>query len=170
MAKSVKVLSSRQIFQLHKGPMLRKINAKMAPLKMTICQLFGQLGEACKQDCIGKLGVASYTHPIKACALSAYICCQVPAQMSITILCMLVITQHYADNARPQCLLSHELGLSNSQLLLAWSHTAACWATTKLFVQTKGDTSSANGRIVLPRLQWQTCLQLLTGHNLYSGL
>lgn len=50
-----KLKKNERLLQLRKDSMLPRITSKMAALKTEICQAFAQLGQACKQDCIGML-------------------------------------------------------------------------------------------------------------------
>ena len=52
--QSARLKKNDQLLQLRKDTMLPRIIGKMAGLKTEICQTFARLGQACKQDCIGK--------------------------------------------------------------------------------------------------------------------
>lgn len=52
--QSARLKKNDGLLQLRKEIMLPRITGKMAHLKTEICHIFARLGQACKQDCIGK--------------------------------------------------------------------------------------------------------------------
>ena len=52
--QSARLKKNDRLLQLHKDNMLPRVTGRMADLKTEICQIFTRLGQACKQDCIGK--------------------------------------------------------------------------------------------------------------------
>lgn len=60
--QSARLKKNDGLLQLRKEMMLPRITGKMAHLKTEICQIFARLGQACKQDCIGKFSANKTTY------------------------------------------------------------------------------------------------------------